>query len=177
MYKIPVYLQMEQASQASSSQWQKSFFQPIVLKQRLPNPSAIYRMQLTTTCAQVRSQWGHRQGSKAQNMLTPLDETSRFAVGIGYSEGNSFHLKLTFNTLCQEKKKCGYWSMDGNHCTVPHHDLKLQYPVLPQVAALSMAPINQAENGEITRLILTCLEDTQDSQKLCARCCWFLFFF
>ena len=57
------------------------------------------------TCAQVHSQSEHGHESKAWSLLTPLDETSRFVLLTGYSEGNSSHFKLTFNMSFQEKKK------------------------------------------------------------------------
>ena len=59
---------------------------------------------ISITCAQVHSQSEHGHKSKAWSLLTPLDETSRFVLLTGYSEGNSFHLKLTFNMSFQEKK-------------------------------------------------------------------------
>lgn len=56
------------------------------------------------TCAQVHSQSEHGHESEAWSLLTPLDETSRFVLLTGYSEGNSFHFKLTFNMSFKEKK-------------------------------------------------------------------------
>lgn len=86
------------------------------------------------TCAQVHSQSEHGHESEAWSLLTPLDETSRFVLLTGYSEGNSFHFKLTFNMSFQEKKKIktkrGHWSTDGNHKIISPDDLKLQDTIL-----------------------------------------------
>lgn len=108
----------------------RSFFRPIVLKQRLPNLSASYRTQRTLN---LRS-------STRGRVLTPLDGTPRSAVGMGYWEAKSFLLEIHLG--CSKKRKTWYWSMDGNHRIVLAHDLKLQDAVSPQAAELFMAPIN-----------------------------------
>ncbi|EAW93937.1 hCG2040375, partial [Homo sapiens] len=60
-------------------------------------------IQLTITFAHEWSQSEHRQGCKGQYMLTPMDETLSCVLLIGYLEGNSFYLKLTFSMTFQEK--------------------------------------------------------------------------
>lgn len=106
MYKISVYLPTEQASEASSFHLQKSFFWAYCIKMEVTKPGRhLCNLQLTITFAHEWSQSEHRQGCKGQNMLTPMEETLSCVLLIGYSEGNSFYLKLTFSMTFQEKNR------------------------------------------------------------------------
>lgn len=124
---------MEQASQAFSFWWQKSSFRPTVWKWSLwiwVLPMGRCNSNHLCSGTQPIRTWARERSS----LLTPLDETSRFVLLTGYSEGNSFHFKLTFNMSFQEKKKIktkrGHWSTDGNHEIILPDDLKLQDTIL-----------------------------------------------
>lgn len=121
---------------------------------------------------------GTQAREQSTEYASPLDETSRFAVGIGYSEGNSFHLKLTFNTLGQEKKKCGSWRMDGNHCTVPPPWLKTAVPC-STASSRTLHGTNQSSRKWRDHQVDTDMPGryTRLPEALCSLLLFFFFFF
>lgn len=99
---------MEQASQASSPQ---SLAEVILsadcVKTEVTKPQRYLQNAARNYLRSGTEPLGRQARQRSAEHAHPLEETSGFAVGIGYSEGNPCRWKLTFHTLFQEQKTVG----------------------------------------------------------------------
>lgn len=156
MCKIPVYLPMKQASQDSSPQ----SVAEVILSAYCVKTEGYQTPALSTECSSQlpapRYLVNGKTGKAAEHRTcSPAGGNIKVCGGNRLLRRKFISREINLPYAFPRKEKMWVLKHGGKLRYCFPHDLKLQYLVLPLAAALFMAPVNQTENGDRIRLILT----------------------